>query len=171
MSKTTSPKDFIVASKPYHLTIGDVLNFPVGKIIRIYFLDRNMFDLSCDDQINPIGQPIRPSEFFRRGYFIDFTRRDDLKGTWRWTFDDYTYTDNDREFDLALGEHLWYPMKDSKVPEKDWQGIFTIPEDFAGKHYQELPLNTKIGWRGPMMLASNMDKCPDVVMKKNYSVE
>lgn len=169
MNKTTSPNEFIDVSKPYHLTIGDVLEFPVGKSVRIFFLDRSMFDLSCDNKYNPIGQPIRPSEFFRQGYFIDFTRRDDLKGTWTWTFNGSV--DNDREFDLALGEHLWYPMRDSKVPEKDSQGIFTIPEDFAGKHYQELPRNNRIGWRGPMMLASNMDKCPDIVMKENYSAD
>jgi hypothetical protein len=158
---TTTPSGFIKASEPYHMRIKDVLNLPIGKKIRLFFLDRNMFDMSCDSENNPVGIPIKPSQFFRAGYFIDFTRRKELRGTWKWTYAGGD-SEEDSEFHIDLGKS-WYPLRNDRIPEKDSQSVFQIPDSFAGKHYSNLDPNTKIGWRGEMMYARDMDKCPNII--------
>ena len=167
----TSPEGFCQSSREYHLTIKDVLNFPIGEKQRIFFLDRNMFDMSCRDDMNEINTPIKPSHFFRHGYYIDFVRNEGILGDWCWV-DGKTYrnVDNNRELDIDLGS-LWYPLKESKVPIGDRQEIFKIPKEYKGKHYTQIPSNTRLGWRGPMILVKNMDKCPDIIYKGNYSSE
>jgi hypothetical protein len=160
-----TPLGFTVASRKYHLTIKDILAFPVGETYRFFFLDRNMFDVSCDTKYNELNVPTKPSTFFRNGYYIDFTRREGIQGDWKWGFDSESSSIGE-EFHVDMNTG-WYPFRNNHVPIKDSQGIFTIPEDFAGKHYSELPEDTRIGWRGPMMLTENMDKCPDVTLNRD----
>jgi hypothetical protein len=161
---TISPTEFVKESRKYHLTIGDVLSFPVNEKKHIFFMDRNMYDISCDIKYNPVGLPIRPSHFFRKGYYINFTRITGLHGIWEWLYDSDPHIDNDREFDVDM-DRCWYPLEYDHVPNIDEQGVFKIPKKFAGKSYTQLPKDTRLGWRGPMMLVENMDKLPDIVME------
>lgn len=162
-----SPIDFVKISSPYHMKIKDVLNLPIGKPVCIFFLDRNMFDLSCDVKYNKINVPTKPSHFFKNGYYIEFTRRLGIFGTWKWTYDNHI--DEGREFDIKLSNGIWYPLNSGHIL-KQKETFFDIPKKFINKHYTKLPVNTYIGWRGPMMLAENMDKCPNIVLKKDGSI-
>ncbi len=55
------------------------------------------------------------------------------------------------------------PLVGDTLPEIDPQGIFDLSED-GGKHYTEFPETTRLGWRGPMILASNIAKCPKITV-------
>ena len=165
-----SPVEFIEKSKQYHLTIKDIMNMKEGEVLNIFFLDRNMFDHSCDERYNTIGEAVVPSRFFRNGYYIDFTKTTGIKGTWTWHYPGGTDKElEEREFDVDTGT-IWYPLKNNTVPNRDSQGIFTIPIDFAGKHYTELDDSTRLGWRGPMMRKSDMDNLPSIVLKKDGQI-
>lgn len=160
-TEISSPVRFYDNSSKYHLTIKDVLNFEIGKPVKIFLLDRNMFDPSCDN--NAINTPLLPSVFFRNCYFIEFTRRDGLYGECKWLFNNKT--EYNFEFHVCMPT-CWYPLKNNRVPIRDEQEIFEIHPAFAGKHYTELPKDTLLGWRGPMMLYENIDKCPKIILKK-----
>lgn len=173
MSNTIYPYQFEYESYKYHLTIRDILDIPQGETVSIFFMDRNMFDISCDKIINNLNIPIKPSKFFRHGYYIDFTKKslNGISGEWKWNWltTENLYinaldTEYDREFDVDMGG-LWYPLKNNHIPEIDEQEICEIPRDFAGKHFLELPESTRLGWRGPMMLRKYMDELPDIIYK------
>jgi hypothetical protein len=159
---SSSPIGFYDYSSKYHLTIKDVLSFEIGKPYKIFLLERNMFDPSCDT--NPINIPILPSHFFRNCYFIEFTRKDGLMGDCKWLFNNQTQ--NNFEFHICMTT-CWYPLKNNRVPIKDEQELFEIDIDFSGKHFTELSIDTHIGWRGPMMLFENMDNCPKIILTRN----
>ena len=167
LTKTTTPEGWLKYTEPYSMTIKDVLSIPKGETVHIFFMDRNMYDISCDE--NPVGKPIKPSVFFKGGYYIKYTKTDEdgIKGDWSWyaygeKMDD-TYNNN-WEFHIDLG-HCWYPLKNDCVPEKDEQKLFKTGQK-SGKCYRQFPENTLLGWRGAMMLVENMDKCPDIILRK-----
>ena len=124
-------------------------------------MDRNLFD-SCiyEERINKI---IKAEKFFNNGYIIKYKRIDGLIGKWK--FLNFNDSYKQREFDLDLGE-FWYPLVNNCVPENDFQDLFDIPDFFAGKHYNEFPLNTRIGWRGPCMLLEDVKKLPKILLTK-----
>lgn len=144
----------------YHMTIKDIVDIPVGEKTEIFFMDRNILDLIED---NKKYIPILPSEFFSKCYFITFTKIDNgIRGTWLWnTYSDIGNCPEHREFDIDLGS-FWYPLKNDKVPLNDEQGNIRFGKN-AGKHYSAFSDNTRLGWRGPMMLKENMDKCSSII--------
>lgn len=165
-----APVEFIEKSRTYHLTIKDILDMKEGEVLNIFFLDRNIFDQSCNEHVNTIGEAVAPSRFFKNGYYIDFTKTTGIKGIWTWHYPGGTDKElEEREFDLDLNS-LWYPLNNDRVPSEDSQGIWTIPSEFAGKHYTELDDSTRLGWRGPMMRKSDMDNLPSIILKKNGSI-
>lgn len=164
-AQSASPLEWCEASRPYHLTIKDILELPVGKKIYIFTLDRNYMDLSCDLIYNPINKPILPSQFFKRGYFWTFVKKEPgIQGEFIWIRDE---SGRHGEFDIEYQPGEWYCLKDDRLPAKDWQGIFDF-KDKGGKHYADFPLETRLGWRGPMLLVEDMDKCPKVIWEGTY---
>jgi hypothetical protein len=151
-----------VGSRPYHLTIQNILNLSNGDSIEIFFMDRNVMDISCDKEYNEENIPIKPSHFFRNCNYITFTKKEGIIGDWDWhcTLLTKKLTYKEREFDIDLGD-FWYPLKNNKVPESNEYDLFDLSK-YSGKHYSEFSPDTRIGWRGEMMLKENMDKCPNV---------
>jgi hypothetical protein len=49
------PDEYEQVSSSYHLTIKDILDIPIGETVCIFFMDRNMYDISCDENINKIN--------------------------------------------------------------------------------------------------------------------
>ena len=70
-----------------------------------------------------------------------------------------------REFDIYLGT-FWYQLFNNRVPEYDFDDIFSISEKFSRKHYNEFPLNTRIRWRGPCMLLEDVKKIKKNIINK-----
>jgi hypothetical protein len=153
------PRTWLENTGAYHLTIEEVLKFPVGELVRIFFMDRNVLDLCCRD--NPIDSPVPPAYFFRNCYMMDFRRSEGIRGTWaQVTHGDGTPTL--QEFDIDAGT-CWFPLKHDTLPRYDDQDIFDLGEN-SGKHYTSFQPCTRLGWRGPMMRASDMDLLPHVKM-------
>ena len=135
-------------SKSYHMTIEKVLALPINTDIKIFFMDRNIIDLSCIPEINPPYEAIKPSIFFRNNYYIIFNKSEEgIRGSWKWNTSNYQEVETDREFDIDTGDY-WMPLTNSC---------------YDNKHYTKYHKNTYLGWRGYMMLESDMNKCPDVM--------
>jgi len=149
-------------SEQFQLTIKDILDIPLNKPVLIFCMDRNVIDL-CDKSTTPLA----PSFFFRKNYFFFFTRTEGIIGNWEWTFNKKRI-DIEKEFDINL-DTCWYPLKDNQVPDKDEQCLFDFGE-MAGKSYTDFPPNTKVGWRGPMMMADDMNKLPFVYNKQKHKI-
>jgi hypothetical protein len=150
-------------SLKYHMTIKDVIDIPKGEEREIFFMDRNIIDIADRNEKNV---EMLPSDFFKDCYFIKFIKTDDgIRGTWFWNkhyLDDVGNCPEHKEFDIDLGT-FWYPLKDNKVPVNDQQGIVRFGKN-AGKHYSSFPNNVRLGWRGPMMLKENMNKCSNIII-------
>jgi len=147
------------------VTLRDLEDLPKGRGVDLFLMDRNLFDLCCDD--NPVRTPLRPSHFFRDNYLVRFTKTDEaaLKDTWEWLGDMKGQVEYCRGFDVDLGR-CWCPLDgDGRVPVVDPQGLCEFGED-AGKHFSELPGSTLVGWRGPMMPMCKMDLLPPVRLRK-----
>lgn len=158
MSTTITPLEFLEKSKPFHLTIKDVLEMEEGKKYNIFFLTPDMVDLSCHEKYNTPNVATKPSQFFKKGYFIDFYKKAGLQGNWKWTFEKEIIIQYIQEFDLNVDTE-WTTMIDGKV---------NIGKEKVPVHYTDFPLPTTfIGWKGPMMLSSNMDLLPDIVWKQD----
>lgn len=159
-----SPFDIKKVSRNYHLTIKDILDLPIGQSIKIFCMDRNLYDFCIFKE--RINLKMSAEEFFSDGYIIKYKRIDGLIGMWKFLNLDNSY--EQREFDLDLGE-FWYPLYNNSVPENEFDDLFPMPEFFAGKHYNELPSNTRIGWRGPCMKLENLKNMPQILLsRKDY---
>lgn len=160
-SDAVNPAEWVKrTSLPYHLTIRDIEQLELNKPTNIFLMDRNVYDTSLDEGNNPKNKAIKPSSFFRKGYYITFTKKEEgIKG--KWIFNIEPNNSYNKEFDINLGT-VWYPLKNDKVPERDWQGLFDLSK-YYNMHYSDFPRDTKLGWRGPMMLVQNMDKCGYII--------
>jgi len=141
-------------SVPYHLTIKDVLSFPIGKPVNLFLMCRNVLDFT---HFNEKNVSKKPSDFFKKCYKLEFIRTEGLKGFWNW---ENNLEIKEREFDILL-ENIksWCPLKNNIIHGHD---LFSVGE-YEGKHYLDFSENTKLGWRGPMMFQCQMDELPNVV--------
>lgn len=149
------------SSSPYHLTIADILSFPVGEAVKLFLMDRNVFDMSWCNDMNPPGVVTTPQHFFRSCYYVNFTRTGDgIVGNWEWP--ELNRTDQAREWDIEFAPSCWYPLEDDHLPIRVLQGFSDLGNTSA-RHWRDFPASTRIGWRGPMMLKKDMEKCPDIL--------
>jgi hypothetical protein len=145
-------------SRPYHLTINDILSVPIGETVRLIPLEPNL-SLSILNKVNK-RKKYKPSLFFKDGYFIDFTRQNQLSGEWRWFYcNTLQDTEPSRDFYIDIGKS-WYPLVSSRIPLVDLRDFFIIPKQIGGKHVYEIDKHTRIGWRGPIIMQKYIDKCP-----------
>jgi hypothetical protein len=153
--------EWLKESKPFHLTINDILKLPAGKKVEIFFMDRNLTDITCEDNINPQNVSKTPTNFFRKGYFIKFLKLhdNDINGIWQLKYDGEWQPEMelDREFEVYLNDvRLWTPLVNGSVPDKIKYG------KNRGKSWKTLDKNTLLGWRGPMMFKKDMNRLPKV---------
>jgi len=85
MEPPVSPYAWEEDSRPFHITIKDILNLEAGESLELFSLDRDVLDTSCDEKYNEPGRTILPSQFFREGYFWTFTKTGiGIKGNLKW---------------------------------------------------------------------------------------
>ena len=130
----------------YTLTIKDIVSLVPGTKVHLLIQDRNVCD-SIYNMGHDDGKPRRPSTFFS-GLKETFTYREGLTGCMDWHWGDH---DDDFTFQLLCDKkRMWYPL--------DKKGVFPL----TGKHWEDMPLTTKVGWRGPAMLWSDLGKLPSL---------
>ena len=138
-------------NKDLHLTIKDIENLSIGDELVILCIDRNFMDCIA----NNYGQrPMVAAHFFNESYILTYKHEQDLHGKVK--FRNLSTEFRDFNFDLEFKKDNWYPLNDlGFLPEADQQGLM----NFIGceRDYRNYPDNTRIGWRGPMVIWSTIN--------------
>jgi len=135
---------FIQETDPFHLRIDDIIKLNPGDQIDVLCLDRNIFDTTSHNEENIV---MSVKKFFQASYQGTYTHVTGLKGTFKFTNIDYE--DQNFEFHIEWKKDNWYPLKNGKL-ESDEQFIF--PSEFENRSWESFSSETRIGWRGPMIL-------------------
>jgi hypothetical protein len=162
--------DWIEETKANHLRIGDISKFKHGEKIKVLVMDRNLYDTLY--RINNENQLYKATDFFRESSAI-YEHDCDLKGKIRYKWqslpeynnneNDDDINDNKRWYDLKF--HIeykngnWYPLENGILPANGEHDTKLLEFDHK---WNDFPDNTRVGWRGPMMLWSNVENAPDV---------
>lgn len=123
-------------------------------------MDRNLGDF-CPET----AAYTDPVVFFRRAYFATFTRLDGITG--KWHFDCQTHADN-QPFDVDISNtdsvFTWVPLETRDLvpclPQDDPDSLGRPIGSLAGAAWVALEPTRRLGWRGPIMLVSDLTQCP-----------
>lgn len=150
-------ENWLKKSESKCLKISDILKLNPGQKIKVVSLHRNTADRSIGSEINPRGHAIKPERFFRN-MIADYRHIKNMEGTLYFKNEG---DDNEWPFELEVEYKpgFWYPLKDGYLPARDPQNIFGL---LLGRkvHWKDLPKNTHVGFRGPMVLLENVKKMP-----------
>lgn len=140
------------------LKVGDIEKLKTGDTIKVLVMDRNLYDITMD-----INDPntLYTSEHFFSQNTATYVHGSGLQG--KLTFhignnDDIVQDPFD--FHVQYNGSCWYPLKNGSLPAEDEQGLFPLLDREVG--WDEFPLDTPIGWRGPMVLWENVEAMPDI---------
>ena len=136
------------------LTIKDVECLRPGQKLKVVTLDRNVYDIAF--HCNEPGK-LHDAKHFYRENVATYTHKSDLKGKIK--MDDVGKMDF--EFDIEWAKDEWYPLTDGKLPEKDPQNFSDFPNNML-LDWKDYPKDTRIGYRGAMILLDKMDEMPKV---------
>jgi hypothetical protein len=145
---------FIEETNLFHLCIDNIRKLNPGDKLEILCLDRNVWDLTMHNEENKV---MSATKFFKKSYQGTYTHIEGLKGTF--LFKDIDDQPQDFEFHIEWEKNRWYPLVDGKL-QSDEQ--FTFPEEFENKSWDTFSDNTRIGWRGPMILKKWFKYLPKV---------
>lgn len=152
--------EWIQTTEPHHLRIQDILNLKPGEQLEVIHLDRNIHDTCEHYNKREIIKP--PLEFFE-GSVAVYTHESDLKGQIYFPeIREYM----DFEFHVEYDSGCWYPFENGQLPLTDPQS-FSNFGDKSGWTWQMFPQNTRIGWRGPMIIKSKLSSLPHVYWVPN----
>lgn len=152
--------DWYNKSKKYWLTINDIIKLKPNDKIVLLSLHRNVLDIPYDTlKDNKLYKP----EVFFKDSKDTYVHKKDLVGDLK--FD--RGMEKDITFDVEYKKGSWYPFSNGYLPAKDSQGRFKL----LGKktHWTKFNKKTHIGFRGPIMLWSDLKKMPKIY-KVNDSV-
>ena len=141
---------WIEKSKKYWITIKDIEKLKANKKIKLLVLDRNVYD--SKDKFKR-GKLYKPENFFIDNsavYWKNNVASLEGKIVHKWQ------EDHNFEFDIQYDKHNWYPLLNGILPAEDEQGFSKLLG--VTKSWSEFPKTTHIGWRGPMILWSNLTK-------------
>lgn len=136
-------------TRPFHLTIGDVLGMADGATIECMCLDRNYMDFMVDDVTERL--PYAPNRAFRNGYFLVFTKRGTEgiagEGGIKSSSTDEPSHDPAFEFDIEYAPGHWFPLEGGQLRPDNCERQ-RMPAHPATR-WQDFPKSTRLGWRGP----------------------
>ncbi len=145
-----SSSEWLEATIRYHISIRDILSVERNSSINLFCMDRSILKSR-----GVAHSPRKPSIFFKDAHFVTFTKLEGIRG--RWLFNSNPRTTYLQEFYVYIRETgEWAMLREDRV-------FHSREKKYIGMHYSEFPDDTRIGWRGPMMLRKNMDNCPMVV--------
>lgn len=148
-----------IITRPVHTTIKTILDIPIGTTEIFLFLDRNVLDIAMDTIKEHYGKKVSPMTIFQNNTFIKYTKTGEgLSGNYLvyYGLKDLENNDDDggeSDFEIEYEENEWYPMENNKIPKKG-------PKKYVGKHWNEFPITTRLGWRGPMIPFKYINKYP-----------
>lgn len=144
-------------SRKYWLTLGDIKDLKGDDELDILLLHSNALDAPMTYLKS--NKSYTPNKFFKseRDKYIHY---EDLMGH----FEIYEEHDPTPKYlEVEYKKDKWYPLVDGFLPAKNEKG-----KKLLGKktHYTELPDETPVGFRGPMILWKDLKK-----LKKIYFTE
>lgn len=166
-------KDWFEAIRSYHLTIEDLLKMKPGEKLEVVFLHRNF----CDEIYNKFHQGKSNQVYDPAVFLKDLVEKFKYKGDMKWEmpYDDYIHIDSSR-----YGLPMWYPLnKEGKIKIEEDEikclGIsHTLTDserkklEVVGKHWDSYPVQSEVGYRGPMIRASDLHKLPKLMGPKDF---
>lgn len=154
--------EWIKQTKPHHLRIKDIMNLQIGQKLEVYHLDRNLID--CVENDSGLKPHITyPPERFLENSVATYTHNNELNGN---IFFPEINQDMEFEFHIEFNKNHWYPLTNGRLPLTDDQGFSDFGEK-SGWHWSQFPLDTRIGWRGPMIVTSKIKMLPKVYYENN----
>ena len=140
--------------RPHYFTLQDLSKMKKGETRKFLLMDRNLGD-------NVDGQPdfkvMKPTTMFK-GCWAVYRHGHGVHGEIKFAWDD---TFRDFVFHVNFTEGHWYPFnKDGVLPGVDPQGF--SPLGGVARPYTSFPPSTPVGWRGPMIEWSKLQKAPKV---------
>lgn len=159
------PEQWIERYKHKQIRIFDIMKMKKGEELQVLLIDRNLGDII--ESVNKGNKLYKPRKFFRQN-IATYTHKKGLQGKLRFQSIDVVH--KNFEFDVEYRQNNWYPFVDGYLPEKDCQELYTLLDKKT--HWTEFPTDTRIGWRGPMMRWSDVEKSRKQIYWHNkYSVE
>ena len=159
-------KLWLIIMEDKHITIKDIIKMNIGESKKLLCLDRNFYDF-----INNTNKPINAKDFFKYNYIVEYTHKNNLKGTLKYLGD---WSDNKPQmfnFDLEYIKNHWYPLNnDGNLPINDLQGFAKFPwskDKIKPVSWKDYSTNTRVGWRGPMILWEDVCNSPKIIFKES----
>jgi hypothetical protein len=190
MDQALEVYDWLHVLRTKAMTIQDVLDIPVGASVDIVFICRNFVDL-YEQAVKP-NVAVTPKEFCKKCYKIRFTKSNHPSGVigeWRWSYHGVGPHGviSNHEFHLEIipktctsacawdcdkdcSKFYWYPLESGEMKLSECGPNFR-KKMLGGesKRLDEYPTTTLMGWRGPMILASELEKLPNVYWIQRHS--
>ena len=152
------------------LTIADIMALTPGDKIKVITLDRNVLDTNLGYNVE--GVLYSAKKFFKRSKAIytfkppensvsGSTSQVRLVGDIIFSPNDDPIKNKGFEFDIEWSPDNWYPLENGLLPAADWQGFSRFTPETI-RDWRDYPTNTRIGWRGPMILWSKLKHLPQV---------
>lgn len=137
---------WIDATRPLHLTVGDVLQMPIGQKIKLVRLSAGKDTFEGDSSKS------REDIFQQNQCIMYFTRQCGMSGI-------LTIEGGETNigWDLDGGENNWSPVKESTIPTTSTENILELLKKPASTN---LPPHARIGYKGPVILWSDLDSTP-----------
>lgn len=135
--------------KSKYLTIRHIVKMKRGQKIKFLCYDRNFCDCVAD-----APSPAKPSILCSKCYIVEYIHDHDLHGKAKFMCDSAF---EPFDFHLNYSGDCYYPLDDKgRLPNVDPQGF----ADFTGvkRDYRDFPQSTYVGWRGPILLWSDVQK-------------
>jgi len=130
--------DWLSLMKKKFISIKDINNLETGEEIKFLCIDRNFYDLIEHNE----NRCLKPVVFFSNSYIMNYIHNKNLHG--------HTYFDNDvHNFEFHVNwRNRWYPLENGCLSK---EGKRFLGYD-APSTLDEYPLDTLVGWRGPVLL-------------------
>lgn len=167
INKSLEMYDFIKQCKNKHLTLGDIKKMKVNDIIDVVIWDRNFEEYWIWE--NAKNKQLYNAETF----FEENHHQIKYKGNMEWeiifNFGE-TYTHKIHLDVSNLNTYWkWYGLSDDNkihITQEILKDNQKIPKHWKKKHahYSEFSDNTRVGWRGPIMLWDKLKKMPQVYL-------
>ena len=154
--------EWIKATKPYHLTAGDIMSLEDGDMIVAVSLSDNVCQRALNDQVNRRGNVTSPYHFLRCNHWMVYTHKHGFQGRASWFRQsqftsqiEYFQNDTAVEFNVEFAPNQWFPLTRGSINRQAFLSEYDeYPSDFR------ITSETRVGFGGPMIIVQYLSKCP-----------
>lgn len=155
------------ASRDKHLTIADIKNLEVGEEFDCVLWDRNFEEYG-------IWNKVESEKLYKATKFFESNRvRIKYLGDMKWLlkmdcgeFLHMIHIDTSKLHD----KWKWMPLDSDQILrlESNCSRCSKNSKSKKGIKWKNLPTNTRVGWRGPMMLWKHLESAPKIYYEEGY---